>query len=344
MTLRRALLALGSLGLAAILIVSIIRLGHVNLHMTMRAVESANRIALIKLVFLNVVLVLISTGKWRSVDAVLRADSDFVPSKTMSFAVTGVGMAMGLILPPQIGMAAARTAGTCLYGRPLKRGTVGTVFEQSFDVVVFTFLAVASGITWLCRGRIFTWLTSALLMLFVAFFLVGPGLRLIGWLASRAMLRDRIASPWPTLSKFQDSALSDVRLARRLFVLSVLRYLVVVLMASETAEAIRSTIPLWNLAAAVPFAFISNVIALTPGGVGVNEITSAAALRLSGTPLIAAAQWVLANRILGTAACFLVAVFALVAVGAARVLQPQSVTIDNATTAQTIRTAHFQDP
>jgi uncharacterized membrane protein YbhN (UPF0104 family) len=37
---------------------------------------------------------------------------------------------------------------------------------------------------------------------------------------------------------------------------------------------------------------------LTPGGLGVNELTSTAALSVFGTPLAIGAQWALANRVL----------------------------------------------
>jgi len=49
---------------------------------------------------------------------------------------------------------------------------------------------------------------------------------------------------------------------------------------------------------------------VTPGGIGVNELASVTALKLFGTPLSIAAQWAVANRILCTASCFLVAGFA----------------------------------
>ena len=68
-------------------------------------------------------------------------------------------------------------------------------------------------------------------------------------------------------------------------VLSTLRFSVVVLMSIQTAEAIGLHIPVWQMAAAIPFVVFASVIALTPGGLGVNELTSVSALRVFGTPL-----------------------------------------------------------
>ena len=46
-------------------------------------------------------------------------------------------------------------------------------------------------------------------------------------------------------------------------------------MAGETAQAIGVHIPLWHLAAAMPFVIIACVIVVTPGGLGVNELSYA---------------------------------------------------------------------
>jgi uncharacterized membrane protein YbhN (UPF0104 family) len=109
----------------------------------------------------------------------------------------------------------------------------------------------------------------------------------------------------------QNSGLLSATLSRRLVVLSAIRFAVVVLMAGQTAEAIRSPIPLWHLAAAIPFVVLACVIAITPGGLGVNELTYASALKVFGTPFSIGAEWALANRVLGVAACVLVAALAI---------------------------------
>jgi uncharacterized membrane protein YbhN (UPF0104 family) len=92
--------------------------------------------------------------------------------------------------------------------------------------------------------------------------------------------------------------------------LSTLRFVVLVLMAGETTETIGANVPLWHLAAAIPFVVLSSALAVTPGGLGVNELTYATALSFFGTPLPAAAQWALANRFLVAAASFAVAICA----------------------------------
>ncbi|HET7101285.1 MAG TPA: lysylphosphatidylglycerol synthase domain-containing protein, partial [Terriglobia bacterium] len=88
----------------------------------------------------------------------------------------------------------------------------------------------------------------------------------------------------------------------------------------ETAAAVGAAIPLWHLAAATPFVYLATVIAATPGGIGVNEMTYAGILKMFGTPFSIAAPWTLANRVLCVASCFLVAAFAAILLGVQRLL------------------------
>ncbi len=153
MTFRRMFLLLASIALGFVLIVLLIKVGKIDLRLTLLQLESVTPLAFVKLVLLNGLLIYLSTEKWRSIDAAQRLPSDSVPSRITSFAVTSAGMALGLIVPMQIGMAAARTLGTYVHGRPLQRGTAGTLLEQSFDLLIVVFLAVASGVTWYYQRR-----------------------------------------------------------------------------------------------------------------------------------------------------------------------------------------------
>lgn len=314
MTFRRVFLSLASIALGVVLVVLLIKVGKINLRLTLLQLESVGRIAFVKLVLLNGLLVYLSTTKWRSIDAALRLSSDSVPSGITSFAITSAGMALGLVLPVQIGMAAARTLGVYVHGRPLKRGTAGTLFEQSFDLLIVGFLAVASGLTWFFAGGAVMWIACAAGMTTLALLAVGP---LVGLIRRAGATFGAGTSPphkriLRAVWELQHSTLLDGALARRLVILSTIRFGVIVLMAAQTAEAIHADIPVWHMAAAVPFVVIATIIAVTPGGIGVNELTSATALKFFGTPLAVAAQWSLANRFLVTAACFTVAACAAI--------------------------------
>jgi uncharacterized membrane protein YbhN (UPF0104 family) len=321
MTLRRVFLSIGSVVLGVILVCLLVKFGKINLRLLLQQVESVSPVAFFKLVLLNGILVYLSTEKWRSIDAALRHPSDSVPSQLESYVLSSMGMAMGLVLPVQVGMSTARTLGTYTHGRPLKRGTAGTLFEQSFDVLVVVFMAAASGTTWFFKGDALMWMVSAAAMTAFALLAVGPFIGLIRWIATS--YNARTAAPQNrilrSLWEIKHSRLLNASMARRLVTLSTIRFGVVVLMAGQTSEAIHANIPLWHMAAAMPFVVMATAIAVTPGGIGVNEFTSTTALNLFGTPLTTAAGWSLANRVLGTASCFAVASFAVFVWGIERI-------------------------
>jgi uncharacterized membrane protein YbhN (UPF0104 family) len=313
MSIRRLLLAVASIGLSVCLVILLVRIGHIDAHETLRLIENVSGIAFCKLLFLDVLLVLISTKKWRSTDAFLRSPADPVPSRITSFAITSAGMALGLVLPVQLGMTTARTLGTYFHGRTLKRGMAGTIFEQGFDVLTISLLAIASGVTRVVRGGGVVWMLLAATMVGFTLLLAAPLVDLIRRFAtyahilqSRHSCQGRVGAVLQSLSAARNSPVLSTSLARRLMMLSTIRFVIVVLMAGQTAAAIGAPIPLWHLAAAVPFVFVATVIAITPGGLGVNELTCTTVLSLFGTPLLVAARWSLANRILGTAACIVV--------------------------------------
>jgi len=329
---RKLLLALASALLGAILVVVLLRLARVNVHATVTQLVHCRRTILLQLLLLNGLLVWFSTVKWRSIDAVLRRPTEAAPSRITAFFVTSAGMALGLILPVQIGMTVSRTVGTHFYGRAFQRGTGGTLFEQSFDLLIVVFLAVASVFTWLCHGDAFIWTLSAVLVTAIALAGIAPCIRLLRWLCnfSAACATRRNSDAQVSLSRrffsrqlrhvenLQHSGLMNARLAQRLLLLSALRFGVVVFMATRAAEAIGVHIAFWRMAAAVPFASFANVVAVTPGGVGVNELASVTALHLFGISLASASEWALANRLLSTASCFAVVACAFLMLGAER--------------------------
>jgi uncharacterized membrane protein YbhN (UPF0104 family) len=232
----------------------------------------------------------------------------------------------------------ARTIGTHTYGRALKRGTAGTLFEQGFDFMIVVFLTVASAVTWLCGGDGVMWTISAVVMIAIALLATEPSIRIALWLLrcvsrialhgssseSHHWLRKFVAHALRRFSALQHSGLVNARLVRRLVIISAARFAVVVLFANQTSEATGAHILLWRMAAATPFAVLANVIGVTPGGIGVNELTSVTALHLFGTPLDIASQWALMNRILGTGACFAVAASAFLILGLQKLIAPSA--------------------
>lgn len=324
-TRRRPFLLVASFALSAFLIAILIRIGQIDLRATLRELHNVRWVAFAPLVALTAVHVFLSNLKWRRIDRALRGSSDSAPSGTASFAFTSAGVALGQVLPVQISMSAARTFGTYFYGSPLKRGTAGTLFEQSFDVIIVAFLAVGSGVTWLSRGGGMFWTASAIVMAIVAVLAVGPSIRIIQWMTSYASSgraqQNRILR---SLANIQQSGFLDAGLARQLVLLSAARYVIQVLIAGQVVRAVGAHIPIWKLAAAIPFVTIVYALSITPGGLGINEISYAVVLHLFGTPVAVAAPWVLENRLLVAASCFVVAGFGAAMLGVRRIMAPSA--------------------
>ena len=313
MKLRSLLLGASSVAIGVALIFLLVRLGHIDVRATLTQLRGVNRIVFAKLVLLTGFHIFLSDQRWRSIDAVIRSKSDPVLPRTVSFTVTSVGVVLGQMLPIQVSMTAARTLGTYFYGRAVKRGTIGTLFEQSFDVLIACLLVGASGATRYYQGGVVMWLACAIAMMAAGLLLAGPAVGLVRRVAAaydygKAASKNQIVQ---SLSELQHSGLLDSSLARRLIMLSAIRFVVLILMVGQTTKAVEAHIPLWHLAAAVPFVIVSCVIAVSPGGLGVGELTYAAALNLFGTPLAVAAPWSLANRVLVTASCFVIAAFTI---------------------------------
>jgi uncharacterized membrane protein YbhN (UPF0104 family) len=322
MTLRRVAFITASIGLGLGLLVVLIRIGKIDLSLTLQHLRSVRGLTFAKLVLLNAVLIFISTEKWRRVDAALRHPTDEIPSKSVAFGVTSAGMALGLVLPVQIGMSTARTLGTYFYGRPFRRGTAGSLFEQSFDLLIVCVLGMASGLTLLYGGGAVIWCVCAFLFTGLAILAAAPCMQFIRWMtrkvAGKLSETDRLGAELRQLAVLEETGLLGSRLARQLISLSAIRFVVMVFMTAQTAEAVNSHVALWKWAAMTPFVAFANVLAITPGGVGVNEATSVSILRLLGIPLAVSTEWSLVNRVLVTASSFIVALSSLAILGLQR--------------------------
>jgi uncharacterized membrane protein YbhN (UPF0104 family) len=313
-----------SLSLGAVLVYVLVKIDGFNLHVLVAQLARVDLTSFAELLGLTTLHIYLSNLKWRSVDAELRHYTDSKPSGVASFAFTSVGVALGQILPQQLSVAGARTVGTYVHGRALKRGAAGTLFEQSFDVVIVAFLAIASVVTRLFRGGRLMWTSSAVGMIAIALLVAGPGMSLIRRIlassgAGSRIPRNRILR---RISELQHSGFLNSRLARRLVLLSAARFVVQVLMLGLCARAIDVQIPLWQLAAALPFAIMGAAIAMTPGGIGITELSFATVLTLFGTSLRNGAQWAVASRVLVTTACVVIAIGAAVLLALSRDTTP----------------------
>ena len=270
---------------------------------------AVDRMAFVRLALLFALNSFLSSEKWRMTDHVISHGEGNPLPRSTAFGLTTMGVALGQFLPIQVSMSIARTLGTVLYGRALRRGTVATLFEQAFDLLVALLMIVASACTLLVHGGGPVWLAFGLCGALLGVSGVGSLMRLVNRLAGRLTAKRTNWVRWRrTLFDFQQSGLFQENLARPLTLISLARFVVLVLMTDQVSSGIHIAIPLWRLAAAVPFGLLAAVVGITPGGLGVSEAAYAAMLRLSGLSLVASMQWAIANRLLSFAAAMVAAI------------------------------------
>jgi hypothetical protein len=308
MSLRSGALATVSLAIGAALLALLVKVSGLHLQEMLSRFSAMDRLAFIRLTCLMAVNALLSSLKWRITDRAMRRTSDGSPSQFDSFVLSAMGSALAQVLPAQISMSVVRTLGTRIHGRAFQRGTLGTLFEQSFDVWFGCSLMFASVATYLWHGGLAIWLALSVIVAVVAIAAAGTILGFLRRLASKALNDGANAVGWRRFAiKLSNSALLEPALGRKLMFLSALRFTTFVLMAGETSAAIHAGVPLWHLGVAMPFAVFSAAAGITPGGLGISEFTYAGVLRALGTPLAVSTQWALANRLLISAGYLILA-------------------------------------
>lgn len=312
MSVRSGAIAIASLAIGAVLLALLVKVSGLHLQEMLSRLSAMDRLAFVRLTGLIAVNALLSSLKWRITDRAMRHTSEGAPSQFESFALSALGSALAQILPAQISMSVVRTLGTRTHGRAFQRGTLGTLFEQSFDVWFGCFLMVASLATYLLHGGLVIWLCISAPFAVLVIVSAGTILGFVRRLAAKALPEGTEAAGWRRFAmELSDSALLEPSLGRKLMFLSALRFVIFVLMAGETSAAIHAGVPLWHLGVAMPFAVLSAAAGITPGGLGISEFTYAGVLSALGTPLAVSTQWAVANRLLISGSYLLLAVVLL---------------------------------
>jgi uncharacterized membrane protein YbhN (UPF0104 family) len=310
---------LASVVLAVILLVLLVSFADLDLAATGRLLFPLRPQAFAEIVLLMGFNSFLAGEKWRLVVLSFDRGGSDIP-RPVYFALSALGVALGQILPVQVSTALCRWLGSRAYGgTAVKRGVGATMFEQLFDVLVAALVALASVVVIATGSGATAWCSVAILAILGGFALCGAAAGVAASVSRQFGQRWRHHNGLARVLAGAGAAqLLGAGIARRLFLLSVLRFAVLVLVAAASADAVSLDIPLWHLAAAFPFGIFAAALALTPGGVGVGEWSLASALHAFGTPLQVGAQWAIACRILTVLASAACAAAALAVVGLVR--------------------------
>ncbi len=311
----------GSIILAALLIVVLFVGTDLDLAATGRLLLGLRPQGPVEIVMLMGLGNFLAGEKWRLV--VLSLGTTGLPHlpRPIYFALSAIGVALSQILPVQLTTALSRSIGARAYGgHAISRGVGATIIEQLFDLFVAALFGLASVIVLLTGGSGVDWMLAASIAVGAGFALCD----LTGPLTESVLRRFRTNKTNRLIGWLGSSGLLTSKIARRLFVLSLLRFAIFVSVWAVAADAVSLDIPLWQLAAAFPFATFATALAITPGGIGLSEWTASSMLVAFGTPFPVAAQWAIACRILvllAAAVCGLAAIATLTLLRRSRALR-----------------------
>jgi hypothetical protein len=303
---RRSLVACAlSFGLGGFLLFYLLAQARFDVHATRLLVQAISPFSLIEVTLLFALYNLIGAEKWRLIDRNLQAAGSRAMSRPLYFAFTAIGTGLGQIMPVQASLLLSRSIGAHLHGgRGLVRGGSAVALDQLFDILVAAGLGLSSTVILTAGGGAVAWTVIAAGMAVVVGALYG---RLVAWLArGAAALSQRVGGRmggW--CAAVAVSPVLTPGIGRRLLVFSAARFLVLVLIGAASAQATGAEVAAWQLAVSIPFAIFANALAITPGGLGVNEWTMCTVLVSLGVSFQTAAQWALVNRLLVAAAAVL---------------------------------------
>jgi len=310
---RRSLVTTAASGmLALVLLIALVKVAQVDMGQLIGLIAAARPLPVAALVLLTGVLVLLAAEKWRRVEQRVAPGAEH--SLGLCFSFTAIGTAAGQVLPMQLATTLARSFGSqVVRGSGGVRGALATFFEQLFDVAVIALCALVSAYcVWV--HDLAWWPAGAVTVIALGFVAIGPFVTgatatVVRLSTARVALGRRTARVGRALA---NSGLFDARLARRLFALSLLRFVVLWLIAIATTQSVGLNITSLQLAGALPLVALATAVAVTPGGIGVNEWTFAAALTALGVDFDTATQCALINRALVAIAAAIVGLAGLI--------------------------------
>ncbi len=224
--------------------------------------------------------------KWRLVEARLTGTP---PDLARAALYSMVGAGVSQILPTPLASAVVRGGGNHLSaGGGAWRGALTSVWEQLFDLGLFALLAPASLMAIVLRETAWFVLLGAVMVL-AADRLIGPLVRAVG----------RTVRIEPLIL--------DPALTRLLFRLSVVRFLLMAVVAWASAQAAGGAIHAIQLAPTLAPVGLANTLSFLPAGLGVSEWGYVVLLHALGSTAAAATTFSLINRALVSGSSILLA-------------------------------------
>ena len=308
---RRLVYSALALLLAAVLLLALVRAAEVSAGELWAALSRPTAPYLAAIVLASLVHMGCSALKWRTVmRRVAPAESDAAGLRFFMF-YSCLGGALAQFLTVHLSTLLVRGLAARLHHRvPFARGAATSIYEQGFDVLVLLIVGFATAAALALGWDLWAWLG----LVAVSLLAVAAGL---GWLAGAAAQRAAGGSgsvrrhlPFGRLGRWLDQCLDsgvlEARVLFSLYGLSLLRYLAMFARALLIAHSVGLAAPLADVTLAFPIVQASQIIALTPGSLGIVEWTWSGVLVAMGHGFTEVVGFALALRILAYASVLVV--------------------------------------
>lgn len=299
---QRLLYSALALVLAAALLAALMRAAEVSAAELWATLSRPTAPYLAAIVLASIVHMACSALKWRAVmRRLIPAESEAAGFRFFMF-YTCLGAGLAQLLTVHASMLLVRGLASRLHHRvPFARGAAVSVYEQAFDVLVLAVAGPATVAALALGWGLWAWLGLAAAALLAA----ALGL---AWLSGAA---GRLFAPRPAMDAATPLArlrqwlglcvglgLVERHLVLQLYGLSLVRYLAMFARALLIAAAVGFAAPLPDVAFAFPIVQASQLIALTPGSLGIVEWTWAGVLVAMGHGFGEVVAFALALRVL----------------------------------------------
>jgi uncharacterized protein (TIRG00374 family) len=296
-TLRSGLAAAAAIALALVSVLLLVATSKLDMATLADRLGRSPGWLICALALLTIAQTTFSACKWRLVLSAYGPDSGQLPGFHFCLFYSALSAFASQLVPAHVAAIIVRSIGAKRVGNlTLGRSAASSAFEQVFDALVLVAFGVATVLTWSVEGGVVFWLGAILAGIAVGYFmLIGVGrARLSGTpTSSRSGLARKLNA---FLDEHFTAVLFEARLSAKLLALSLLRYATIMARVPLIVIGMGFALPVSAVSQGFALVQATQIAALAPGNLGLQEWSWAAVLALRGISLLLAAEFALSLR------------------------------------------------
>ncbi len=300
---RATLSILAGLLTAALLIVFLLSYSGVTANQLGEWLKRPNGLQLFGIFLASTAHMAFGAFKWRTIVSRIAPAQTARAGRMFFMFYTTVSAALAQFIMVHVASLLVRgLAGRIHHNVPFIHGAAASVFEQLFDVYILLVFAVSGIIGWTFALSPAPWFAVTTVVLLMGWLMLSVTLRFLKARATLDLGTTRLAR---TVTEWIGTCirlgLVEPRLVSRLYTFSVLRYLSMLARVAIVVSATTPALPLFDSVLGFTVVQTSQLIAITPGSLGITEWTWTGFMALQGYPPDIGTAFSLALRILSYA-------------------------------------------